>query len=167
MIPTNTENPQIRLRRALFLVAAAVQCVCLILFAIDVADELQSFDRMTVIEVISLLGLLVSIAITFGEYRRMVHRNRRIEQRLDAATGAFARMMDEQFTHWGLSGAERDVALMSVKGLSVGDIAALRHTAAGTVKAQSAAIYRKAGVSNRAEMISVLIEDLIDGVPLP
>ena len=51
--------------------------------------------------------------------------------------------------------------------MSVADIATLRKTAAGTVKAQSAAIYRKAGVSNRAEMISVLIEDLIDGVPLP
>ena len=167
MTLANTDNPRIRLRRVLFLVAATVQGICLILFAIDVADEMQTFDRMTLVEVFSLLGLLLSVGITLGEYRRMMHRNRRIEQRLDAATGAFARMMDEQFTRWGLTAAERDVALMSVKGLSVGDIAALRQTAAGTVKAQSAAIYRKAGVSNRAEMISVLIEDLIDGIPLP
>jgi DNA-binding NarL/FixJ family response regulator len=56
---------------------------------------------------------------------------------------------------------------MSLTGMSVGDIAALRQTGPGTVKAQSAAIYRKVGVSNRAKMISVLIEDLIDGVHLP
>ncbi len=167
MTQATTENSRIRLRRAFFLVAAMVQGLCLILIGFDVAYELHTFDLMTIVEVTSLLGLLLSVAVIFGEYRRMVHRNRRIEQRLEAATGAFATMMDDQFSRWGLSAAERDVALMSVKGLSVGDIAGLRHTAAGTVKAQSTAIYRKAGVSNRAEMISVLIEDLIDGVPLP
>ena len=167
MIPTPTESPRIRLRRILFLGAATVQGVCLILFVLDVANEMESFDRMTAVEVFSVFGLLISVVITLGEYRRMLHRNRRVEQRLDAATGAFARMMEEQFSRWGLTAAEHDVALMSVKGLSVGDIAALRQRATGTVKAQSAAIYRKAGVSNRAEMISVLIEDLIDGVPLP
>ncbi|MCF7698768.1 helix-turn-helix transcriptional regulator [Loktanella sp. M215] len=167
MIPTPTESPRIRLRRVLFLGAATVQGLCLILFVLDVAKEMDGGDRMTAVEGVGVLGLLVSVVITLGEYRRMLRRNARVEARLDAATGAFTRMMEEQFTRWGLTAAEHDVALMSVKGLSVGDIAALRQTATGTVKAQSAAIYRKAGVSNRAEMISVLIEDLIDGVPLP
>ena len=44
-----------------------------------------------------------------------------------------------------LSPAERDVALFQIKGLSVAEIAALRGTSEGTVKAQAAAIVR--GVS--------------------
>ncbi len=167
MTPQPTDSPRIRLRRIQFLVAASVQGLCMVLFIVDVVNELSAFDLMTIIEAFSVLGLLLSIGITLREYNRLVHRNQKVERRLDAATGAFSEMMDGQFTHWGLTAAERDVALMSVKGLSVSEIATLRQTATGTVKAQSAAIYRKAGVSNRAEMISVLIEDMIDGVPLP
>ncbi|MGY9048457.1 hypothetical protein P775_12020 [Puniceibacterium antarcticum] len=139
----------------------------MVLFILDVANELTNVDLMTALEAISVLGLMFSVFITLREYRRMMQRNQSVERRLDAATGAFSQMMSDQFTRWGLTAAERDVALMSVKGVSIGDIAALRQTATGTVKAQSAAIYRKAGVSNRAEMISVLIEDMIEGVPLP
>lgn len=167
MIPPATDPDRSRLRRATFLAVAAVQGVCLILFIIDLWLELGTFDRMTLVEAISVVGLIISVVVVLQEYRRMVRRNREVERKLDAATGAFAAMMDDQFTRWGLTAAERDVALLSVKGLSVSEIAAMRRTAAGTVKAQSAAIYRKAGVSNRAEMISVLIEDLIAGVPLP
>lgn len=42
----------------------------------------------------------------------------------------------------------------------------MRHTREGTIRAQSASIYRKSGVSNRAELISVMIEDLIAGLNL-
>jgi len=167
MILPQTENTRVRLRSALFLGAAAVQAVCLVMFVIDVSSELSNPDRMTAAEGIGVVGLALSIVFILREYRDLLHRNSRVERKLDAATGAFANLMDDQFRRWGLTSAKRDVALMSVKGVSVGDIAALRQTAPGTVKAQSAAIYRKAGVSNRAEMISVLIEDLIDGVPLP
>ena len=167
MIPAQTDTARTRLRSALFLGAAVVQAICLVLFVIDVLGEMSSLDGMTLIETVSVIGLMLSIVFILREYRALLARNRRIEHALDAATGAFATVMDAHFTRWGLTAAERDVALMSVKGLSVADIAALRHTAPGTVKAQSTAIYRKAGVSNRAEMISVLIEDLIDGVPLP
>ena len=121
---------------------------------------------MTLVETISVIGLLLSVVFILREYRAQLTRNRRVEHALGAATGTFATVMEAQFARWGLTAAERDVALMSVKGLSIGDIAALRTTAPGTVKVQPAAIYRNAGVSNRAEMISVLIEDLIDGVPL-
>lgn len=167
MIPPADTTRHERLRGPLVLGAAVMQGLCLILLAIDVGSELAEFDPLTILEAFALIGLLASVALTLAEYRALMRRTDRVERNLAAATGAFAALMDDQFTRWGLTAAERDVALMSVKGLSVADIAAMRHTAAGTVKAQSAAIYRKAGVSNRAEMISVLIEDLIDGVPLP
>jgi hypothetical protein len=45
--------------------------------------------------------------------------------------------------------------------LSTQDIALLRATSEGTVKAQTNAIYRKAGVSGRSQLLSVFIEDLM------
>jgi DNA-binding CsgD family transcriptional regulator len=72
-------------------------------------------------------------------------------------------IMAERFDEWGLTPAERDVALFAIKGLSIADIAQLRSTSEGTVKAQTAAIYRKAGVSGRSQLLSLFIEDLMDG----
>ena len=53
------------------------------------------------------------------------------------------------------------MALFAIKGLSTAEIAALRQTSEGTVKAQTNAIYRKAGVSGRSQLLSVFIEDLM------
>ena len=54
------------------------------------------------------------------------------------------------------------MALFAIKGLSTQEIAALRNTREGTVKAQTNAIYRKAGVSGRPQLLSLFIEDLMD-----
>ncbi|MEM9269998.1 MAG: LuxR C-terminal-related transcriptional regulator, partial [Pseudomonadota bacterium] len=47
-------------------------------------------------------------------------------------------------------------------GLSNAEIAALRNTSEGTVKAQGNAIYRKAGVTGRPQLLSLFLEDLLD-----
>ena len=72
-----------------------------------------------------------------------------METQLRQASGAFAELLEERFRAWGLTPSERDVAWFTIKGLSIADIARLRQTSDGTVKAQSNAIYRKAGVSGR------------------
>ena len=53
------------------------------------------------------------------------------------------------------------MALFAIKGLNVQDIARLRETSEGTVKAQTAAIYRKAEVTGRPQLLSLFIEDLM------
>ena len=60
-----------------------------------------------------------------------------------------------------LSPAERDVAWFTVKGLSMQEIARMRETSDGTVKAQSNAIYRKAGVSGRYQLLSQFVDELM------
>ena len=70
--------------------------------------------------------------------------------------------MEERFIEWGLTPAERDVALFAIKGMSTQEIAALRSTSEGTVKAQTNAIYRKAGVTGRPQLLSLFIDDLMD-----
>jgi DNA-binding CsgD family transcriptional regulator len=71
--------------------------------------------------------------------------------------------MEMRFDEWALTRAERDVAVFAIKGLTVQEIARLRETSEGTVKAQTAAIYRKAGVSGRPQLLSLFIEDMMRG----
>jgi DNA-binding CsgD family transcriptional regulator len=70
-------------------------------------------------------------------------------------------LLAERFDEWGLTPAEKDVALFAIKGMSTSEIAGLRNTSEGTVKAQTNAIYRKAGVSGRSQLLSLFIEDLM------
>ena len=70
-------------------------------------------------------------------------------------------LLEERFAEWGLTPAESDVALFAIKGMTTAEIASLRKTSEGTVKAQTNAIYRKAGVSGRSQLLSLFIEDLM------
>jgi len=79
--------------------------------------------------------------------------------------GRFGEVIAARFGAWGLTAAEREVAMFILKGLSTADIAAARNTAPGTVKAQSAAILRKIGVSSRTELMSVFMDEFIDAAP--
>ena len=56
--------------------------------------------------------------------------------------------------------------MLALKGLDVAEISDLRGAAAGTVRAQLARIYAKAGVSGRAQFAAFFVEDLL-GQALP
>jgi len=72
--------------------------------------------------------------------------------------------IDRQFQRWGLSPAEREVALLLVKGLSHKESAEVRATSERTVRQQALAVYRKAGLSGRAELAAFFLEDLLQPV---
>lgn len=72
-----------------------------------------------------------------------------------------ARSIDRQLDQWQLSVAEKEVAFLLLKGLSLKDIAALRGTAEKTVRAQSAAVYAKSGLAGRTELSAFFLEDLL------
>ena len=81
---------------------------------------------------------------------------------LSIRSGEFMVLLQERFAEWGLTPSEKDVALFAIKGMSTAEIASLRSTSEGTVKAQTNAIYRKAGVTGRPQLLSVFIEDLME-----
>ncbi len=108
-------------------------------------------------------SLLIGLAFTGWELRKLIGREKRMVSQLDIAAGAFAKVLTEQFEAWGLTEAEHEVALLGIKGFSIAEIAAMRDTKEGTIKAQNAAIYRKAGVTGRTQLLSHFIEDLIGG----
>ena len=69
--------------------------------------------------------------------------------------------IDAQFDRWQLSAAEREVALLLLKGLSHREIAALRDTSERTIRQQSQAIYAKSSLSGRAALSAFFLEDLL------
>ena len=127
-----------------------------------------SWQFYELIEIGAALGLVLGVLVTASLLLRSQRRQRVAEERLRAAQGAFMELVAERFDQWGLTPAERDVALFAVKGMSTAEIAALRSTSEGTVKAQTNAIYRKAGVSGRPQLLSLFIDDLLaDELPVP
>jgi DNA-binding CsgD family transcriptional regulator len=79
----------------------------------------------------------------------------------EALAAGLGRAIDAQFGVWRLTDAEREVALLLLKGLSLREIASLRETSERTVRQQSLAVYRKAGLAGRAELSAFFLEDLL------
>lgn len=69
--------------------------------------------------------------------------------------------IDVQFERWTLSSAEREVALLLLKGLAHKEIADVRGTSEKTVRQQALSAYRKAGLAGRAELSAFFLEDLL------
>lgn len=116
-------------------------------------------------QIIASLALILGVLVTSRLLFRSMRARAQAEASLRLASGAFMEVLEEKFSEWSLTPAERDVALFAIKGLSTAEIAGVRSTSEGTVKAQTNAIYRKAGVSGRPQLLSLFIEDLIDAAP--
>ena len=105
--------------------------------------------------------LVLSTVFTGWELLASFRREQKMRDQIEIASGAFSTIMQKQFDEWGLTEAEQSVALLGIKGYSIAEIAKLRDTREGTIKAQNAAVYRKAGVSGRLQLLSHFVEDLI------
>lgn len=116
-----------------------------------------------IVENLVVAALVVSLVATGLEVRKTMTRQKRLEQQIKVASGAFAVMLEEHFESWALTPSEADVALLALKGFSIAEMARIRMTAEGTVKAQCNAIYRKAGVSGRPQLLSLFIDELLYG----
>lgn len=115
-----------------------------------------------VLEILSGLALLAGVIIGILLYRRSQKERHRIQTALRHASTAFGEVLVERFAEWGLSVAERDVAMFLIKGSSTTEIAQMRNTSEGTIKAQNASIYRKAGVTGKTQLLSLFVEDLFE-----
>lgn len=142
-----------------------VQALAAVFFLGDVVADfrLERFNYHLLFEAGVTLALVTGLIFSAVEMRRALERIRRGDAAVAAASGALAELIQAYFDHWHLTPAEADVALLALKGLETGDIANLRGAAQGTVRAQLTRVYAKAGVSNRAQLLSLLIEDLLAG----
>ncbi len=153
-------------RQWYILVLVIVQVLCAFFFVSQILASILglapvSWNIRELIELGAALGLLLGSLLGWLVLRKTLARNIVVEDQLRAASGAFMDVMEERFAHWALTPAERDVALFAIKGMSTNEIAQLRDVSEGTVKAQTNAIYRKAGVSGRTQLLSLFIDDLM------
>lgn len=151
---------------AIFIVLAQ-SLACLFFVADALADESgpqSGGGSGNALEVGVALALLAGVL--FGAIY-LFHLVREIWTRaavVAVAKGAMSRIIADRFVDWGLSAAEADVALFALKGCSVQDIARMRSSAPGTVRAQLSQVYAKAGVSSQPMLMSLFLEDLMDDV---
>ena len=145
-----------------------IQALCAIFFVSDILSSIFGiytrplpWQIRELMEVGAAVGLVLGLVLGAVMLRRIIGERNVAQEKLRRASGAFMDLLEERFTLWGLTPAERDVALFAIKGLSTAEIATLRQTSEGTVKAQTNAIYRKAGVSGRPQLLSLFIDDLL------
>jgi DNA-binding CsgD family transcriptional regulator len=161
-------------RPAAIITILAVQAVSAVLFITNMALSMLGISSFPwaiheLIEIGAAVGLVFGTISGAIALRRSHLRTQEAEARLRVASGAFMDLLADQFAVWGLTPAERDVALFAIKGMNTPEIAQLRQTSEGTVKSQTAAIYRKAGVMGRPQLLSLFLENLLDGhfIPAP
>lgn len=75
---------------------------------------------------------------------------------------ALGQAIEDQFTEWNLTTAEIDVAGLMLKGASLKEIAIARTTSEATIRQQAQSIYRKSGLSGRAELSAYFLESLFE-----
>lgn len=85
----------------------------------------------------------------------------RWRQQTAALSAGLGEAIDQQLGLWKLSGAEKEVAILLIKGLSLKEISQVRNTAERTVRLQAASVYRKAGLEGRAQLAAFFLEDLL------
>lgn len=104
-----------------------------------------------------------SLAVTRHELEeRRVERDAWRESARQALEG-LGRVVDERFTAWGLTPAEREVALALLKGSSHKAIAYQTGRSERTIRQHAVAVYQKSGLGGRAELSAFFLE----GVMLP
>lgn len=75
--------------------------------------------------------------------------------------------IEAQFSRWHLTDAEREVALLLLKGLSSKQIAAVRAVSERTIHEQARSVHAKAGLTGRAALSAFFLEDLLAPIEDP
>jgi DNA-binding CsgD family transcriptional regulator len=78
----------------------------------------------------------------------------------EQALRSFGAAIDSQFASWQLTRAEREVALLLLKGLGHKQVAAQLGRSERTVRQQAVEVYRKAGVQGRSELAAFFLQDV-------
>ncbi len=153
-------------RGTIFLaVLMLVQIGCSAFFMLDVIAEWpvlgQVLDPNLVVEAVASAVLLAGTVAEWKFLTMLLQRQARAERALNVAAGELHELIEKYFHDWGLTPSEADVAMFALKGYSIPEIAGFRGSREGTIKSHLNGIYRKAGVGGRAQLLSLLMEDLM------
>ncbi len=164
------------------LVIAVPALVFALLCGLDVAREPQPWDLAEIgpdiAEKAVLLALVVAVAWSVLRVQALREESVALRDHLERAgargeawraarareVSAMGAAIAEEFGRWGLTPAEADIAQLLLKGASMKEIALARDTAEATIRQQAQGLYRKAGLSGRAELSAYFLDSLFAAV---
>lgn len=103
-------------------------------------------------------GKLENLKIHIDQLTQESHKWKEQNSRL---INGLSESIQTQLLEWGLTAAEREVALLILKGLSFKEIAEIRSTSEKTTRQQALMIYQKSKLPGRAELSAFFFEDLL------
>ena len=156
------------MHQGLFWCVIATQCLCGAYFTWEILASVAGLPSLPLrwqaremVELGASLGLIVGAGLAVHLVTTARHAKARADRAHKLTSGAFAQTVDDYFARLSLTEAERDVAWLVLKGMTMAEIAEIRQTRPGTVKAQCTAVYRKAGVGSKSQLFSQVVEDLL------
>lgn len=168
-VKTLTGDDRASRQRVTLWVGLGLSSVCTAFFAVDVLGDLvfggdfPGGKLHVVLELVVVTISATAFVFHIRELKSLSRKHRKISDQMRVATGQFADVIEELFSAWALTPAERDVAIFLVKGVSFKEIADARGAREGTVKAQANAVYRKAEVSGRHQLVALFLDELLQG----
>ena len=156
--------PRRRLRSAIAIVV--LQTIAGIFFVLDSITDVElspggMLSDFSWLEVAIAIIMLAGIALGARLTRQLFVEARDREQVIAAAQGALAEVIAARFGGWKLSAAETDVAMFALKGCTIAEIARMRGSAEGTVRAQLSQVYAKASVTSQSMFVALFVEELL------
>jgi DNA-binding CsgD family transcriptional regulator len=149
-----------------------LQSVCAAFFVIELLTDVLGLRHWAVswairelLQIGASVGLVTGAIVSIALLRKTLRRVDAVEQQVRVASGFFVDVLQDQFQAWGLSPAERDVALFAVRGYSNAEIAKALGKSEATVKTQLNAIFRKADVSGRTALVCHFIDVVLENLP--
>lgn len=170
--------------RTRFWAVAAVVCGIALFLGLEWLEEPKLTLLQLLLELVDIVPVVltsVGVVLLFRETRRQRDEHLQVIRDLELARlqgqrwrkeastllQGLGEAIDAQFTRWSLTDAEREVALLLLKGLSHREIAAVRAVSERTVREQARATYAKAGLSGRAALSAFFLEDLLAPIDRP
>jgi DNA-binding CsgD family transcriptional regulator len=164
--------------RARVLAIAAVIAGVALLLALEKIEEPDLSAGEMLMEVIGLVPAVmtsVGVVLLFRVTARQREEHVKVIRDLELARAQGQRWRNEargyldglgqaietQFSRWNLTDAEREVALLILKGLSHKEIATVRAVSERTVREQARSVYSKSGLTGRASLSAFFLEDLL------
>ncbi|WP_096087633.1 helix-turn-helix transcriptional regulator [Agaribacterium haliotis] len=158
-----------------------IACAALIFILLSVADLVE--DHQQAHSALMLLGdlfysfiflallafLWKTLPLSLGRRHAQLNQQATLSQQQAAAwqqqaehfIRGLSALINQQFDQWQLSQAEKQVAALLLKGLSLKELALIREASQSTVRQQACAIYKKAGLKNRSELAAFFLEDIL------
>jgi len=170
-------NDLIDRRTRMWALAALIAGIGLLL-GLELIEEPDSTVLDLLLELVDILPIVltsVGVVLLFRVTQRQREEHVQVIRDLELARAQGQRWRSEarshldglgvaietQFSRWNLTEAEREVALLLLKGLSHKETAQVRGVSERTVREQSRSIYSKAGLSGRTALSAFFLEDLL------